>query len=69
MKLYAKQSVGANGYLKLVRLKKLTINIKMKVVFNKQRHLLDTNEVAEHLSCFEFFSNKSDFSFSWAHMS
>ena len=42
----------------------------MKVVFNKQRHLLDTNnEVAERLSCFEFFSNKSDFSFSWAHMS
>ena len=41
----------------------------MKVTFNKQRHLSGTNEVAEHLSCFEFFSNKSDFSFSWAYMS
>ena len=41
----------------------------MKVVFNKQRHLLGTNAVAERLSCFEFFSNKSDFSLSWAHMS
>lgn len=41
----------------------------MKATFNKQRHLLGTNAVAEHLLSFEFFLNKSDLSFSWAQMS